>query len=225
MTQAQITTIKSRISNILENSLAISAAQSSMLLPISALQGKLYEASVLAEICHRLNVDEGFNLRLINNNSVMLKQKGGPVNRDYPYIEVYSSGLLVAELWTDIEFTTMSHNINGSNRILTRQDYHELDIALTFPNISERPSFEQIYMAVECKNTKIEKRIIREILGYRRELSFLSNNERTFFSNFPTNLVPSSPSSVHMFYCSDRNVLHYYNNCKIFGTFLIHHTM
>ncbi|MGO4709452.1 hypothetical protein AB4Y90_10110 [Chryseobacterium sp. 2TAF14] len=155
----------------------------------------------------------------------MLKQKGGPVNRDYPYIEVYSSGLLVAELWTDIEFTTMSHNINGSNRILTRQDYHELDIALTFPNISERPSFEQIYMAVECKNTKIEKRIIREILGYRRELSCLSNNERTFFSNFPTNLVPSSPSSVHMFYCSDRNVLHYFNNCKIFGTFLIHHTM
>ena len=80
-------------------------------------------------------------------------------------------------------------------------------------------------LAIECKNTSIKKSIIRELLGFRRELSLLQSLRSTNFSVWPTNLTPSEPNSVHMLYCSDSRINRYITNCSIFGILLEHHKM
>ena len=105
-------------------------------------------------------------------------------------------------------------------------DYHELDIALILPNLNDKPNYNEIALAVECKNTSLKKSIVRELLGFRRELSFvLRYQNSTIFSKWPTNSVHANPSSVHMLYCSDSRVSRYVDNCLTFGILLEHYRM
>ncbi|HBL80438.1 MAG TPA: hypothetical protein DDZ79_11205, partial [Aequorivita sp.] len=112
----------------------------------------------------------------------MLKQKGGPINRSFPYFEVWKNSNLKYELFTDLYFNTLSYHFKGSPTVQTNGDYHELDIALIEAHLNGIPKFSEVVMAVECKNTTISKNIIRELLGYRRELSFVKNSpNKTIF--------------------------------------------
>jgi hypothetical protein len=226
LTQVDITRIKSKITGVLQVNAGVAPARTATLLPIKSLQGKLYEADVLATICERLVTVEGFRLNLIGGGKLMLKQKGGPINRLYPYFEVWQGSTLFAELFTDVYFDTLSYHIRGSTNPRSYGDYHELDIALIHPNLSGNPKHDQIMLAVECKNTSIEKSIIRELLGFRRELSFYDRTSNpTYFSKFPASTVNASPNSIHMLYCSDKNVTRYSSNCIMFGILLQHHVM
>jgi hypothetical protein len=223
MTQAQIRNIKSRITSVLQTHAHVAPAQSATLLPIRGLQGKLYEAHVLATICQGLVSVEGLRASLVNNGSLRLKQKGGPINRQYPYFKFFRNKALFGELFTDIEFTSLSHHLNGAAHI-SNGDYHELDIALLQPNCAGRPSYNQVLLAAECKNTSIKKSIIREVLGFRRELSFYSQHPNsTQFAFWPTSTTNSNPNSVHMLYCSHQRVNRYLQNCLRFGILLVHH--
>ena len=224
LTQADITRIKNQIATILQANAGVAPARTNTLLPISSLQGKLYEANVLATICEKLVTQEGLSVNLVGGRNLMLKQKGGAINRAYPYFEVWYGRTLFGELFTDVYFNTLSYHLKGSPARQTYGDYHELDIALLKPGQNGHPQHSEVLIAVECKNTSIKKSIIRELLGFRRELSFWSYLPLpTNFSVWPATQTHSDPNSVHMLYCSDNRVNRYTTNCLQFGIILEHH--
>lgn len=217
MTQAEERLIKRKIKRTMESHANIGPDRMDGLLPNSGLSGKLYEAAVLAEVCKKLHEEEGFTIRLSEGTSLRFRQKGGKITDRFPFLRLIKHGRVVAELHLDIYFTTISYERrNGPHP--EPGDYHELDIALVIPDIREDyPSFKDILIAIECKNTTLQKHIIREILGYRRELAYLHDNQDTEFANWPAREVPANPPSVQIFYCSDEEVNIYQENCNIFG--------
>lgn len=226
LSPADITRIKNRIATTLQANAGIAPARTNTLLPIKSLQGKLYEAEVLATICEKLVTQEGLRITLAVGGNLMLKQKGGPIDRNSPYFQVWRGTTLFAELFTDVYFNTLSYHMRGSPRHQIKGDYHELDIALLQPNITGLPQHTDVMLAVECKNTSIKKSIIRELLGFRRELSFYHHTPQTTnFSVWPTNQTHSHPNSVHMLYCSDNRINRYTTNCLQFGILLQLHKM
>jgi len=225
MTESEIARIKKQITVILKAHMRVSPARTQNLLPTKSLQGKLYEAHVLATICENLVIHEGFKISLVGGGILTLRQKGGQINRNYPYFQVWKNETLYGEIFTDIYFATLSYQMRGAPASKTKGDYHELDIALLQPNQTGYPKHTKVMLAVECKNTSIKKSIIRELLGFRRELSLLQILKPTNFSVWPTNLTPSEPNSVHMAYCSDNRISRYACNCLKFGTILKHHRM
>jgi hypothetical protein len=225
LTKVAINRIKKQIATILQANVGIAPTVTHNLLPISNLQGKLYEAHILAIICEKLVTIEKLSITLVNGKKLVLKQKGSSINRNYPYFQVWNGSDLFGELFTDVYFNTLSYQRKGSPSSQENGDYHELDIALLKPNQTKNPPHSEIMLAVECKNTSIKKNIIRELLGFRRELSLLASSQRTHFSKWPTRTTNSKPNSVHMLYCSDKNIGRYNTNCLQFGILLEHHSM
>ncbi|WP_143092691.1 hypothetical protein [Arsenicibacter rosenii] len=224
MTAADVARIKGQITAILQANAGVSPARITNLLPTRSLQGKLYEAHVLATIIENLVTQEGLQVTLIGGSILTLRQKGGQINRVYPYFEVRNGGVLFGELFTDTYFATISYQMRGAPLRKTNGDYHELDIALLQPNLTGYPQHTDVMLAVECKNTSIKKSIIRELLGFRRELAFYTAAmQRTHFTTYPTNQTMSNPNSVHMLYCSDIRINRYTANCLQFGILLQHH--
>lgn len=186
------------------------------LLPKALTAGKLYEAYVLALISRQLASVEGFRLMLMNSSYMPLKSSPSPINRHYPHIRLMRDGREVAEMWTDIEFISMSHSLRPSGTP-TKGEYHELDIAVVEPGLDGRPRNDQVWLAAECKNTGYTKGLLKEILGVRRELSLLQNELPTKFQRWPRTMVPCSPPSCLLVYASDKGVADYARPGEVFG--------
>jgi len=225
LTSTDVLRIRGNIASILQASSSISPVQAAGILPIKDLQGKLYEAHILATIIQNLTTLEGCTIKLVSSGTLTLKQKGSPINRTYPYFEVYRNRALIGEIFTDTEFLSLSFSLRRAKTITT-SDYHELDIVTFSPGLNGRPRHEDVLLAVECKATSVEKSTFREVLGFRRELALLqSTPQKTSFNTWPINLITANPPSVHMFYSIDRPILKYKDNAFIYGILVIHETM
>jgi hypothetical protein len=194
------------------------------LVPQSVTAGKLYEAHVLSLVVEKLSTREGYDLALVGGTRVKLKSAPGPINRSYPRIELRSSGVCVAELWTDVEFLSLSHWSRRS-ATTTKGDYHELDLIIVEPGQQGRPRHDTVWLGVECKNTGYEKGLLKEILGIRRELSLLTDEKSTRFSSWPRSFVPAEPASCLLVYATDKNVLDYAAPGTVFGIDFVHDSM
>jgi hypothetical protein len=207
--------IRNRIDEAFRKYLVASDDASLDVIPKALTAGKLYEAYVLGLVAQKLTWEEGYKLRLVNSNYLALKSAPGPINRKFPRIELLSSGRCVAELWTDIEFLSLSY----SRRLGSTQkgDYHELDIVVVEPGLQGRPSHDKIWLGIECKNTGYSKNLLKEILGIRRELSFLQGGRQTRFHNWPRRKVPADPPSCLLVYSTDKAVSEYSSPGNMFG--------
>jgi hypothetical protein len=210
------TTLKAKITKALRKGIGINKLEASALIPEAFTAGKLYEAYVLGILCQRLALSEGWQFTLIGSKTIALKSSPGPINAAYPHIEVTYKGAHIANIWTDIEFTSMSGQ-QSMKGVLAYGDFHELDIAVVSPTSSSRPLPADIFLAVECKNTGYQKSLLREILGVRRELSLLHQDKPTMFSSWPRALVPANPPSCIAVYSTDPTVLKYASPGKMFG--------
>lgn len=215
------TELKDRITEIFEDLFPTATADEVDLVPSSLTDGKLYEAYVLTVIAERLSWDEGFDLVLVNGNHLELKSKGGPINRKYPRIELSRNGTCEAEIWTDIEFLTLSYDRSGRS-IPTRGDFHELDIVIVDPGLRGKPRHDQIWLGVECKNTAYQKSLLREVLGVRRELSLLLWDKQTHFTTWPRSMVNAEPASCLLVYSSTPAVSEYKKPGALFGIDFFH---
>ena len=213
MTRSEIQT---QLEQIFQSYLGVPSGVTEGLVPAAVSAGKLYEAHILARIVERLAVNEGYALTLIGGSKIQLKSSPGPINRNYPHIELRRSGRCEAELWTDVEFLSLSH-CTRPGAAVTKGCYHELDILIVDPGLSGRPRFEAIWLGVECKNTGYQKGLLREILGVRRELSFLSQDQRTRFNSWPRTQVPANPPSCLLVYSTDAAVDEYKAPGRTFG--------
>jgi hypothetical protein len=218
---ASVQHIKNKITAALSKYAAISKAEATTLLPGSLTSGKLYEAHILSRLCEKLVVSEGCQLTLVGGTNVKLRTSPGPITARFPHIEVRRSGSLVGEVWTDIEFLSLSYS-HVAPRTPTQGHYHELDIVMVEPGATGRPAHDEILLGIECKNTGYAKSLLREILGVRRELSLLTSPQPTAFKHWPTTSVPAKPPSCLVVYSTDPAVANFSAPGKIFGIEFIH---
>jgi hypothetical protein len=189
---------------------------SKQLVPDTVLAGKLYEAYVLSLVVERLAMLENYELVLVQGTKLTLKSSHGPINRKYPRIELRKNGVCEAELWTDVDFLTLSHSVRQPPTE-AYGDYHELDLIVVEPGIVGRPRHDQIWLGVECKNTSYGKGLLKEILGVRREMSYLTGLESTAFDTWPRPFVAATPPSCLLVYATDPQVSNYAAPGEIFG--------
>jgi hypothetical protein len=200
--------IQRQLQDVFRRHLSASSAAIQGLVPPTVSGGKLYEAHVLSRVVESLAVRDGYSLTLTGGTKLQLKSAPGPINRSYPRIELHQSGNCVAELWTDIEFLSLSYCVSSA-RAVTKGDYHELDILVVDAGVTGRPRFDAIWLGIECKNTGYEKGLLKEILGIRRELSLLDGARATKFSSWPRKSVPANPASCLLVYSTDPKVVDY----------------
>jgi hypothetical protein len=210
---------KRKIEALLRRFVAASSQSAySSVIPAAITAGKLYEAHVLSRVIEELATHESYAIRLINSTFLPLKSAPGPINRSYAYFELRRSGSLRAEIWTDVEFISLSCGVRGQAGSPSPGDYHELDIIVSDKGLSGRPLYDQIWLGVECKNTATyTKNLLKEILGIRRELSFVRPPIPTRFANWPRSAVPAEPPSCLMVYTTDSSVSSYAGPGETFG--------
>ena len=208
--------IKNQIKKILATHLGGPSVALGRLAPPAISEGKLYEAYVVARIVENLTVQNGYQLALVGGQKLYLKSAGGPINPAYPRIQLNQNGTCVAELWTDVEFLSLSCCLRNLGQI-TKGDYHELDVLVVEVGTTGRPRPESIWLGVECKNTGYEKALLKQILGIRRELSLLRPPAPTRFAKWPRTVVPADPPSCLVVYSTDNSVTEYAAPGAVFG--------
>lgn len=209
-------TVQLKVQQALQRALGLSASATTSLIPDVIATGKLYEAYVLALVCDRLKNLECCSLKFVGGSKLTLKSSPGPINKSYPHVEVAKNGVHIADIWTDVEFTSLSFFESGSPPP-SLGDYHELDIAITVPNADSRPNPHQVLAAIECKHTSYQKSFLRETLGLRRELSLLRPAQTTAFRYWPTDTVPAAPASCVLVFSTDRKIFQYQSPGQFFG--------
>lgn len=207
---------KARVDAILSSFAAASVGQSSSLLSPSTTAGKLYEAWALSHVLLGLHHQEGFDVALVGSTKVTLKSSPGPINRSYPYFTLSRQGVPLFEVWTDVEFTAMSHSVRQATQT-SAADYHELDIVVVPAGTAGRPSHATVALGVECKHTTFSKAMARAALGVRRELSLLTGWTNTAFKIWPRPRVPADPPSVLLVLSSDPGVAKHHDAGQVFG--------
>lgn len=201
----------------------------SLTLPESVLKertGKLYEAYVLAFTVDQLREKEGFEATIVTTKGALnLRQARGPIDYSYSYFKL-QRGDTWLEIWTDVEFLTLSYHLrspqSGLRRKPGRADRHELDIVVVEANEAEGarryPEHHGVVIGIECKDVdKFQRLFARAALGVRRELSYLRSSTKTPFEQWPLSSVPASPSSILQVYSTDARVEDYAKMGEVFG--------
>ena len=201
-----------------------SARPRTSLLSPALTTGKMYEAWVLGLLLQRLEAVEGFTVQLIGSSKVHLKSSPGPINLLYPHFELRRDGD-VLEVWTDVEFKTLSYTLSGAAGAPMSAHRHELDLVIVPRGCSGYPGPKQILLGVECKNTPFTKAMARAALGVRRELSLLRGQCPTAFRKWPERSVPADPPSVLMVFSTDSKVTDYHPAGSVFGVNFVHEPM
>ncbi len=168
--------------------------------------GKVYEAWVLTLVLDRLEHIEGFDVVLVGGTKVHLKSSPGPINSNYPHFRATRSGGSTYDIWTDVEFSTLSYAMSGGIGKPGQAHRHELDIILVKDGVSGYPRHDELVLGIECKNTGFEKAMARAALGVRRELSLLQDDQPTAFNSWPRSMVPAKPPSVLLVVSTDDTV-------------------
>ena len=194
----------------------------SSVLGTSLTSGKVYEAWAVCEVLRRLRDEEGYHATLRRSTKLAFKSAPGPINRDFPHFRLTKHKHSAIELWTDVEFLSMSHAHRGSAEPVGRGDRHELDVLVVPAGLHGRPSHRQVLIGVECKNTGYTKDLLRSILGVRRELSLLSPGTNTRFAHWPRVEVPAEPPSCLLVYSSDPTIGEYAAPGETFGIDFVH---
>jgi len=187
---------------------------------LPASRGKVYELYVLTRILRYLIVRD-FSLypKLINGSLRFARSPSSMDRNSFSFIELRKQYGRY-ELWVNLEFIGISGYCNNSPVLppsLFRKNFaHELDICIIRPNNSlngSRPFFWNVVMAVECKNTGFSKDILKQVIGVRRELSFLSS--MSFMNSITNRQFKQLPPSAFLMYSSDRT----FKDCFYTGNF------
>lgn len=145
----------------------------------SLVDGKIYELRILAWLLGELP-GAGRTIRVVNGQHLLLKTRPGRIDRNDPYLEVsYGSGVDF-EVWCNVEFVGVGFFKSG-HLVPLEPDYHELDIAVTVPDVPEGllPNYA-VLVAIECKDRPLNKGMLRQALGLRRELSVMRAADQNF---------------------------------------------
>ena len=182
--------------------------------------GKLYELYVLSEVLLDLQ-RRGFQFRFVGN-TLKFKAAPGKIKLNAPHFVVTAPNGKQLWLFVDIEFQTLG---NSRSHTTDLSGYHELDLVLVKTK-PDYPSYDQILLAVECKCVaNFSKKLVREALGIRRELSLLTTCQNSLLTNIgghPPVEVPAEPASEFWLAFIDEAGTKYEQSPAAFGINLKH---
>lgn len=181
--------------------------------------GKLYELFCLAKVIQKLRNDYGYRLAF-KGASIRFQMSGGKIDPIDPHFEVQNRrGTIIFEIYTDIEFRTLGSSLTGAGGLSA---CHELDVVIVEAGTIGHPPHDKIALGVECKSHAVFiKPILKEVLGIRREMSFLVPPTRSKLSlTAPSRLyvdVPANPPSEYWLAFIASNGSLYSDSPKAFG--------
>ncbi len=133
-------------------------------------KGKLYELYVLAKLVENL-AKRGFLLAFQGKN-LAFKGAHGKIKSSDPHFAVSKPGSAKADfrIFVDIEFETFGRHTGVP---ADRSSRHELDIVVVDGAVTGGyPKYSDLLLGAECKAVaNVEKSLVKEALGVRRELS------------------------------------------------------
>ncbi|MBY0510601.1 MAG: hypothetical protein K2P94_10690 [Rhodospirillaceae bacterium] len=184
--------------------------------------GKLYELFVLAYVVRDLTA-RGFSLTFVGKS---LKFKAGPgyIKLSDPHFEVIppraSSSSL--RLFVNIEFETLGAAVAA---VPDLSCHHEIDIVVVADVTTGRPTYDQIMLGVECKSeASLKKETLKEVLGIRRELSYLDKPSPSYLTMLGGSSVdvPARPPSEYWLAFIDPTATQYSASPARFGIQFTH---
>lgn len=190
--------------------------------------GNLYELFCLSKVVEILTTNYGFQINFVGSS---LKFQSGPgaIHQASPHFDVFVSGQIapIYQIFTDIEFKTLgSSSTHFSPTHTDNSEHHEIDIVVVEPNLAGHPKFDQIVLGVECKaHAVFIKATVKEVLGIRRELSFVDDpalGELSSKSSLLSKSVPANPCSEYWLAFLDPKGLSYQDSPKEFGIDFLH---
>jgi hypothetical protein len=187
--------------------------------------GKVYELYCLSKTLGELRNTYGYQVQF-RGRSIRFQASPGAINRSMPHFSILDNhGRVYFELFTDVEFITLGHNLSTSAADLSA--HHEIDLLVVDAGASGRPSHDQVVLGVECKaHVVFKKSIVKEVLGMRREMSMLKPPSRSQLAqSAPSGRfvdVPADPASEYWLACADQRVMQYARSPFMFGISFLH---
>lgn len=194
---------------------------------------RIYELRCLIELIDGLK-RRRHSLRFIlsTGGTLVLRANGGPIDRADPHIKVYDDARfrliqpIEAEIWTNIEFWALSDVRPGRAPPTGGKPYgraHELDIVLLRPGCSGRPAPADIFVGVEAKHRPYGKGLLKELLGVRREMTFISRRfARRNLWTWWTARIEVHPASGLVAYCAYPGITNYRQPAAFYGLHMVH---
>lgn len=132
-----------------------------------------------------------------------------------------STGVVIGETWTSVEFESLSWTqAGGAAGKAPRRARHELDVCILKPGADARPPFHQVLAGVSCKDVRTAtKENVREALGLRRETAYLNRPARSAIP-WLIPLVPAHPASPIFLASSDLDVRKYESPVDALGVYV-----
>lgn len=177
----------------------------------SASDGKVYELYCLVETLDWLKSQYSVSIRF-KGSTVDFKASPGNIDRSRSYFEITGFGQTL-ELHTDIEIQTLGANLLGGSA--DNSGYHEIDLVLIDSSVpdGQKPQHDQLFLGVECKaHANFGKGIVKQVLGIRRELSFLHDaycELDVLFGSSANRRMKARPASLYWLAFTDPKGLNY----------------
>lgn len=217
-------TVRNRVKRAFAKRLGITQVAAGGLMGQSMLQDKLYELQALLETMDRLPGSAANTFHLVAGSSLKLRYKGGRIDRSrWPHVEMRVHGHASAEIWSNIEFVSLSAHAAG--RLPghpTYADTHELDIVVTELGLPDGYlEHDRIELGVEVKDRPYSKELLKALLGVRREMAYVGGG-RSRFAWWPAAGPGASPPSALVAFASGHEIANYVGPEDHFGLKLIH---
>jgi hypothetical protein len=186
------------------------------LLPIFKLTGgKLYELYALSRLLAELRARGWFPY--FKGARIELKASPGLIDPNSPHFELQRApnSQPEYEIFTDIEVGTLGATLKPVNDY---SRYHEIDLVVVPAGVTGRPDPEELAFGIECKATaNFEKSFVREVLGRRRELSYIHDPLPCPLDLTLTHTVPADPPSEYWLVYIDPAGDNYVESPAVFG--------
>lgn len=188
---------------------------------VARAQGKAYELQVLLHILQKMG-GHGYKLSC-DVPSGVLTFGGSPCRPNLPQHNWICAEMGANELqiWVSVQFRTLSHQLRDPPAQVKQADRHEIDVGVyrvltgkSYPNLS------QIVFAASCKSGGWNKAYVREALGLRRELGYLSD-PNTSLAQWYIKQVCSDPAIPLVLY-SNNLLCSHYKSLELLGLFVEH---
>ena len=207
----------------------------SMILPEG--ENKVYEIFCVYKLLKYLKKRYSIKIYYRGKSKMVIRQGGarGKINKGkYAYFEITNDDRSIRlEIHMNVYFRTLgSHLKKNKFRLKKMKDvwrefpshYHELDIILIENGKDNTmPRYDDIILGIECKHhSTMDKRVIREILGVRRELSFFHSSGipsrlDCIFNHKNSHKINAYPSSILWLAHRNKKISNYKTSPRVFG--------
>lgn len=202
----------------------VSGATSLSLVQAKSLS-KLYELVVLEDILRSYkHSGSGRTIHAVNAVPGLLNFAGAPAKARkgvHSYFQLAKGGIVEHEAWVSVEVTTLGWEISGNPLPLPLPAKHEIDVGIfsALGSGSHYPSHLELHAAYSCKDRRVSKENVREVLGLRRETAYL-DRPRWSKVEWLYGLVPATPASPVILASSNPSVRGYSLPLEQFGVYM-----